>query len=1098
LGRRTVRILCGPSGSGKTSRLLQRYQALARAGLGLACWLGPTHRAVEALRARLPGTCCLMPQLFTLDDFAAEIIRHEAPAARPLSRVQQRLLVEAVVADLHAGGEINHFGGVVDTRGFAEGIFRLLAELQRHEIDPARLADAGPGDNAVLNPRKVHECARIAGWYQRCVRSQHLLDPEARLGYARDLLRQGRRRPFAAVRAVFVDGFADFTPSQHAFLEALAETMEEVWLALPDDAVASVSGVPPRGELFARAWASLARLQVLLPEVEYLSSSPRSSPGARAEAQGLQPLGLTHLERQLFQPVHAVARSDNADGLALIEAPGMLGEVRLVARRIKTLLLQGTPADDVLVTTRDLPPYVDLLREVFDEYGIPVDVEGAEALTHNAAVTTLLRALRLADDDWPFAAVTALLRSNYFRPAWEETAGSPEMAGHAEVLLRLLGEPRDRGAYLEAVNRWADDPPPGLEDEQAEESKRARTHELAVRCRPFLERFFRAWDGAPNQAPLGEHVAWLQRLADDLGLARVAAEQPRDAAALARLLDEARRWVELDQLIHGERRRLPRREFHRRLTVLAGEAALARTPRGPGRVRILSAPLARHLDTPYLFILGLGEHGFPLLAAREPFFDEAERQEFKRAGLDFPILSERLPDEMLLFYQLVTRARRQLALSYPAVDGKGQALLPSSFLGAVLECFTPGTVPVERRRMLIEGYDRDMPLSPAEHRVQAARSFPETSLSRLPPALAANLADAARMAALRFQDRDHNPYDGLFRHPGAIAEVALQFGPERVFSPTALEDYVACPFRFFLKHVLRLEELEEPREEIEVTRRGQAFHRALSRLHGQLRADGVHQPVPEVEIHLLRRLEEAVNEYVARAPSPASKTLWRLEGQRLSRAGRRYHLHWQKFVAPWREVRALPEPTFFEVDFGLRTGEEQPAPPLVIRVDGVEVRVSGRIDRVDVATLEGGTECGFWIIDYKTGRSSHYTSSDLREYRRLQLTLYALAVEQVLLADRRARPLGLAYWLVSDGGPKVVLPVRDPLAWFKESNRWGEVREQLRRWVATLVGQIRQGAFPLRPRSELCAQTCEFCQICRIAQSRSVEKSWQLPLPVIT
>jgi ATP-dependent helicase/nuclease subunit B len=400
--------------------------------------------------------------------------------------------------------------------------------------------------------------------------------------------------------------------------------------------------------------------------------------------------------------------------------------------------------------------------------------------------------------------------------------------------------------------------------------------------------------------------------------------------------------------------------------------------------------------------------------------------------------------------------------------------------------------------MLIEGYDRDTPLSPAEYRVRAARSFPERPLSRLPPALAANLADAARAAAARFQDRNHNPYDGLFRHPAAVAEVALHFGPERVFSPTALEDYVACPFRFFLKHVLRLEELEEPREEIEVTRRGQAFHRALARLHGQLRADGIHQPGPEVETHMLHRLEEAVNEYVARAPSPASKTLWRLEGRRLARAGRRYHLHWQKFVAPWREVRALPEPTFFEVDFGLRNGAGEPAPPLVIRVDGVEVRVSGRIDRVDVAVLDGGAEHGFWIIDYKTGRSSHYTGGDLREYRRLQLTLYALAVEQVLLADRRARPLGLAYWLVSDGGPKVVLPPRDPLAWFKQGERWGEVREHLRRWVATLAGQIRQGAFPLRPRSELCTQTCEFCQICRITQSRSVEKTWQLPLPVIS
>ena len=52
-----------------------------------------------------------------------------------------------------------------------------------------------------------------------------------------------------------------------------------------------------------------------------------------------------------------------------------------------------------------------------------------------------------------------------------------------------------------------------------------------------------------------------------------------------------------------------------------------------------------------------------------------------------------------------------------------------------------------------------------------------------------------------------------------------------------------------------------------------------------------------------------------------------------------------------------------------------PNPPLVLRLDDVVVRISGRIDRVDVAELGDGL--GFWIIDYKTGRSQHYTGAAL-------------------------------------------------------------------------------------------------------------------------
>jgi ATP-dependent helicase/nuclease subunit B len=546
------------------------------------------------------------------------------------------------------------------------------------------------------------------------------------------------------------------------------------------------------------------------------------------------------------------------------------------------------------------------------------------------------------------------------------------------------------------------------------------------------------------------------------------------------------------------RSRPDRSQFHRLLVTLATGAGLGRTARGPGRVRVLSADLARTLDVGHLFVVGLGERSFPRLAAPEPFFDEGERQAFRQAGLEISLLSDRLPDEMLLFYQLVTRARQRLVLSYPAVDEKGQELLPSSFLTAVLDCFRPGAVEVKSQRMLIEDYDTQAPLSPAEYRVQAAERLKagEPLPGGLLPFLTANLISAARMAHKRLHSKEHGPYDGLLRQPGIIAEVEELFGPERVFSPTALEEYVACPFRFFLDHVLKLEPLEEPSEEIESTERGVVFHRALSRLHRELVQRGVEEPTADVGPLLLEQLTEAVRECAARA-SPAGQALWRLEGQRLCKRGERYGSDWRKFVEKWQATGIRPRPGQFERGFGLpaEPGEEV-AEPLVIRVDGVEVRIGGRIDRVDLAETDDGLV--FWIIDYKTGRSGYYTGASLKTFDRLQLTLYALAVERVLLPGHAARPLGLAYWLVTDSGPKVVMPGHPKYqAWFADPHRWAEVRDLLEQVVARLVREIRSGTFPLQPRSEDCTTTCSFGQICRINQARPVGKSWSLSLPVV-
>ena len=155
-------------------------------------------------------------------------------------------------------------------------------------------------------------------------------------------------------------------------------------------------------------------------------------------------------------------------------------------------------------------------------------------------------------------------------------------------------------------------------------------------------------------------------------------------------------------------------------------------------------------------------------------------------------------------------------------------------------------------------------------------------------------------------------------------------------------------------------------------------------------------------------------------------------------------------------------------------------------VDGVEVRISGRIDRVDVAELDNG-ELGFWIIDYKTGRSSHYTATDTAELRKLQLPLYALAVEGVFLHGQGARPLGLAYWLVSDSGPKVVLPGRNATHWLDETRRWPAIRERLVEWVTTLAASIRKGRFPLAPRSEHCSTSLPLRTLSPISKASSLK-----------
>ena len=1072
----TVHVLTALPGPAVTVRLLAEYRKAAREPGG-ALWLSRSSPAATEVERLLgaSGDVLFQPNIYSVDGFAEMVLNRSRPGGRSAAPWVRRLALAEAAAELNRQDRIPFFRRVSETRGFLDAAAGMLDELTSLGITPDDLrdADGGPRTAKLAACAELHAAvvARVAG-------------PASPVGWAAGMIADGLPSPLDRVRAVFVDGFATFTPVEWRLLTAVARHAS-LWVGLPAD-------WGHRPGVFAAVEETRNRLAAVGPPG---SATVRAANWEAVDSD--RPAGLAHLDRHLFGA--ASPPSADAAGLSLIEAPGPLGEARLAARRIRTLLAAGVRPETVVVTGRDLTFSSELLDEVLSEYELPVEMGGALPARRNPAVATLLRALRVPDDGWPFAAVTAILRSTYFRPAWPEAVGG--MSARAEGLLRLLGEPRGREAYLRAVQVWAETPPDGLEDEQAEESRRLRKARLAAECRPFLERSFQAWDRLPDSADPRTFAAAVREFADDIGLTAVANECPNDRAALAAV------WAALDS---WDGSAMARGVYFRRLSTLAASVELPRGTRAAGCVRVVPAEAARHLDCDFLFVLGLGERSFPRLAQPPSLLDDVDRQVLRAAGLPFPDPTARLGTEQLLFLQLVGRPRRELVLSYPAVDERGQPLLPGSFLRSVRECFTADAVPVERQRMLIEGYLTRDPLCEAEARSRFAAAMSTsdgpTAHPDLPSDLFEHLVWARQVAAARFRSDDYNRFDGWMDAPAALAAVRERFGPDKVFSPTALEAYVACPFRFLLEHVLRLEELDEPGEEVEHTRRGAAYHRALSRLHTKLGTDDPDMTktnLPEsIGPELRVEIDRAVREYADRAPSPASRKLWELEGKRLHRSAAKYRGHWEDFLGPWRKCGVPLDPRLLEADFGLpaatphvqSTAGSDGMAPLVISVGGVDVRIGGRIDRVDVAELDDGL--GFWVIDYKTGRSANYSAKDITRFEKLQLPLYALAVERVFFPTRPARPLGLAYWLVTDKGPKPVLPAgRQAQAWMSDPKKWTTFRKQLEEWVAKVVGRIRVGQFPLAPRSDTCTDTCSFGPICRISQSRHVGKVWELAPP---
>lgn len=216
----SAQFICGPAGSGKTSRLWERWLSVIRSKPVAALWLTPTRRRADFLRRRLlnelGGACGA--RILTLAELADSVVRSNRRQMQPLDHVQRRLLIDDLVAGLRAGGRLSHYERVLETLGFSEALSALLEDLRGNLVPVEEIAAA-----VRESGQKLQQCCLLYRAYEQALRDRGQDDEGGRTGRARDLLREGCRKPFDSLQYVFVDDFNDFTTGQVALLHALAD-----------------------------------------------------------------------------------------------------------------------------------------------------------------------------------------------------------------------------------------------------------------------------------------------------------------------------------------------------------------------------------------------------------------------------------------------------------------------------------------------------------------------------------------------------------------------------------------------------------------------------------------------------------------------------------------------------------------------------------------------------------------------------------------------------------------------------------------------------------------------------------------------------------
>ncbi|RYG67993.1 PD-(D/E)XK nuclease family protein, partial [bacterium] len=348
-------------------------------------------------------------------------------------------------------------------------------------------------------------------------------------------------------------------------------------------------------------------------------------------------------------------------------------------------------------------------------------------------------------------------------------------------------------------------------------------------------------------------------------------------------------------------------------------------------------------------------------------------------------------------------------------------------------------------------------------RLLAAPEGESAGLARFLLGENAHLGRALRARAERWNKKRWYASDGFVADdPASAVSLAAHQLSARSFSPTALQNFSACPYRFYLQALVRLSPREEPEPayELDPLQRGSLVHQIQFELLLELREKGM-LPLHAGSAAEAERLLEATVQRVAASKedelAPAIPRVWADQIAEL-----------RADVREWFR-RLVQEPTFkpafFELAFGLPDhGEErdprsQDAP--VVLDNGIQLR--GSIDLV-----EKSSDHVYRATDYKTGKVRAKRGDVIKGGAILQPVLYALVLEKLLAEDGRPANVHggqLSYCTYAGGFEDVLVELND------------DARKAADQLAVALKGALETGFLPALPREGEC-KYCDYRSVC--------------------
>lgn len=742
-------------------------------------------------------------------------------------------------------------------------------------------------------------------------------------------------------------------------------------------------------------------------------------------------------------------------------------EIRLIAKEIKHLIYKDKiQPDSICVAFNLISDHSAIVRDIFDEYGIPFNLTDRFALSESQPIIALINFLEILQNNFYYKNIFRALTGRWIKINGVELSNLLRVSAN----LKIVSGYRN---WIDSIDRVIEE----IKFDELDNDNQYLPVDFYVRAKEDVKKINELLSPFNSKLKIDEFIDSLHRLIFTLKLPEIIINDnstliEKNVKALTVFLETIDEVFYLSKQENGLNKKYPLDYFLKQIkTALQFTRYNIKERHGNG-VLVTSVNEIRGLNFDYIFMGGLVDGEFPTRYQPEIFFSGSfKKDDYKH------ILEERYH-----FYQALCSVKKMLYLTFAVKDDKKE-YTPSTFLTDFSRIFLMNKKSVENFSELIQ--------SKAELlKMLSEFNLDETSDEYLKYGIDASILKSDFMIdELRQKDAfAESPYTGsIFNELSEEAKKNLAEQKEKQYSASQLEEYAKCPFQYFVKRILQLEAVEEPTEELESFELGSIVHSILYEFYQTINQKNI--ILSNCDNETFRQAEKMIFEIAENKIEKLRlySSFFFLERERiLGIAGNRKNSILYKFLEEERKVKEGFEPKYFELEFGkFKNSDGDNYNHITVE----DVNVRGKIDRID---LDESRDY-YKVIDYKLGGKKP-SKRDIETGISLQLPLYVYASKILIEAElnKNYKPAAAIIYSLrmnkNGFGEKLVhlSNSRNP-----DEEELLKVNEDLinicNEFIPAYVKKITQGKFNLsllEDRENKVCRFCDFKSICRIQEAK--------------